>query len=184
MELSVSSQHEQQCNHPLTWAWTIRCQPSTASRVFSAELHHLSPFQQAPFLCPTMHTRRRTGAPSEVNSTFIFPWREKWRNGWVSQEWPVMLPARGSLLGDGKTHTQSALCSCCLDQLQGSWSRVAQSLPGLHCALRIMYRLCFHTQTCPPYSSSVLANWFFSCPKFVLPWPSVKKKSCFHNPYI
>ena len=81
-------------------------------------------------------------------------------------------------------HRHAVFSSCSLHLLQGRWTRVAWSLPELCCALRVIYTLCLHTQTCPPYSFSVLVNWFFSHPEFVLPCPSVKKKSCFHNPYI
>ena len=81
-------------------------------------------------------------------------------------------------------HTHAVLSFCPLHCLLGRWTRVARSLPELHCALRVIYALCFHTQSWLPYSFSVLVNWFVSHPEFVLPCPSVKKEICFPNPDI
>lgn len=82
VELSISSQHEQQRNRPLTWAWTIRCQPSSVLRIFSAELHQLSPFQ---LLCPTMHTRTRDRCSQGSQQHLHIPLERKNEgiDGWV-----------------------------------------------------------------------------------------------------
>lgn len=183
MELSISSQHEQHRDHPLTWAWTIRCQPSSMSRIFSAELHQLSPFQ---LLCPTMHTRMRDRCSQWSQQHLLIPLERKNEglDGWVRNGQYCFLHV--AVLHETIHRTQAVLSCCSLDQwpVAGKVPRVSQSLLGLHYALRIIYSLCFHAQTRPRYSSSVLVNWFFSCPKLVLLWPSAKKKSCFHNPYI
>lgn len=177
VELSISSQHEQQRNRPLTWAWTIRCQPSSVSRIFSAELHQLSPFQ---LLCPTMHTRTRDRCSQGSQQHLHIPLERKNEgiDGWVRNGQYCFLHV--TFMRQFNTHKLCSLAApLTSDQWQGRWPRVSQSLLGLHCALRITYSLCFHTQTCPHYSSSVLVNWFFSCPKLVLLWPSAKKEKLF-----
>lgn len=82
-----------------------------------------------------------------------------------------------SLLQESTTHTSCALLllPSLVAGKVNEGGTVSPRAPLCAEGYIYIHTLCFHAQTCPLYSFSVLVNWFFSHLQFVLPCLSKRK---------